>query len=455
MSDSEKVKRFGFDKIGFFILLLAGIFCAKLLIASRTNFKLSKPVQLEGTGFSAAIPQGGGFQQISEGFSYEDNEFRLGTILRSGREEAVSVHWRYFLLPIKRTAMERFAEDANTIGGIVEYSRSRQFGQLTFECAKITAAKTAMVLLTGTTILPDGRTLTLEVAQVGRDFNMADKVFDSVIASAAFKAESPRADGIKFLENFRQNDFADIAGRKTEQNYYYIEDFTDKKLGFSTDAVGVIADSSSDNSVIAAALYFFQSGIVSRAEQDLFAGEPNMGTFKWGNRQSDLLINREIPTTIKLDETGTITIQTRTGTQNFAVGGSMLPEILFDCAIESFLHSSFDAVMIDMIVSDGIIRPIIIKKGKVEADKFPELKITKAVEIKSFGSGVNVQTIYLNDANEMLMSEIHGGMSYRLRKTGKEKIVADFPEWSEKIEQIKGYTVAADTDKTGNKKKRK
>lgn len=455
MVDSEKAKRFGLDKIGFFVLLLAGVFCAKLLVSSRTNFKLSKPVHLDGTGVSAAIPSGGGFQHISEGFSYNDNEFRLGAVLRAGRQAAVSVHWRYFLLPIEQALPESFAEDANTLGGVVEYSRSEQFGQLTFECAKIVAANTATVLLTGATVLPDGRMLKLEVVQAGREFDMADKVFNSVIASASFKAESPLADGLKFLENFRQKDFAEIASKKTGQNYYYIEDFTDKRLGFSTDAVGVVADSSKVDSAIAAALYFFQTERIALAELDLFACEMNIHTFKWGNRQSDMLINREIPTTVKLDETGMITIQKRGGMRNFASSGSMLPEILFDCAIESFLRSDFDAVMLDMIDSDGTINPIIIKKTKVEADKFPDLKATKAVEVKYFGIGAGVQTIYLNDAGETLISEMRGRMSYRLRKTEKENIIADFPEWTEKIEQVKGYIVAADTDKDGDKKKRK
>jgi len=455
MTDIEKTKRLGLDKIAFFLLLVAGVFCAKLVVSSRTSFELSKPVQLEGTGLSVIIPQGGGFQQISDGFSYEDNEFRLGTVLRAGREATVKVYWRYFLLPIEQAAPGIFAEDANTLGGVVEYSNTKQFGQLTFDCAKIVVANTATVLLIGATVLPDGRTLTLEVAQGGRDFNIADEVFNSIIASATFKSKSPLADGIKFLENFRQKDFADIVEKKAGQNCYYIEDFTDKKLGFSTDAVGVVADSSKVNSAIVAKLHFFQSGMIARAEQELFAGEPNMHTFKWGNRQSDILINREIPATVKLDETGMITIQKRTGMQNFAIGRSMLPEIIFDCAVESFLRSGFDSVMLDMIVSDGTIRPIIIKRAKVEADKFPQLNATEAVEIKFFGSGADAQTVYLNDSGEILMSEMHGGVSCRFRKTEKENIIADFPEWAEKIEQIKGYTVAADADKDGDKKKRK
>jgi hypothetical protein len=117
--------------------------------------------------------------------------------------------------------------------------------------------------------------------------------------------------------------------------------------------------------------------------------------------------------------------------------------------IDIFLQSDFNDVMLDMIASDSTIRPIIAKKAAAKSDRFTDLRISKKVEIKFFGSGVNTQIIYINDAGDMLLSEVRGKASYRLRKTDKEKIIADFPEWSEKIERIGEYAGL------GGKKKRK
>jgi hypothetical protein len=444
MTDTKKLKRIGLDKIAFLVLLIAGLICAKLIVSSRSSFKLSKPVELNGTGLSVSIPAGGGFMPTSEGFSYLDNEFRLGCILQTGRNAALSVHWRYFILPLEQTASEKFIADANSINGVIESSQTKQFGQFSFEYARIVAEKKAIVLLCGTTRLPDGRTLTLEIIQKGRDFNIADKIFNSAIESVSFKAENLLADGINFLSSFKQKKLAGIIGKKTEQNYYYIQDFTDKKLGFATDAAGIRPDGK-NNSIVAASLYFLHSGRIAYAEQDFFAGEPNMHTFKWANRQSDLLINREIPTSIELDAKGMVAVQKKDSLQNFTLSPSMLPEILFDPAVEDFLHSDFNSVMIDMILSDGRIKPAIIKKA--DPNGHPQSKAAFAAEVEFFGPGAGNQTVYFDSSSRILLSEVHGSFSYRMQRTEKEKLAADFPQWVEKIEQIEQYIIANPNDK--------
>ena len=444
MTDTKKLKQIGLDKIAFLVLLIAGLICAKLIVSSRSSFKLSKPLSLDGTGLSVSIPAGGGFVRTSDGFSYLDNEFRLGCILQTGRNTAVSVHWRYFILPLKQTASEKFIADANSIDGIIESSQTKQFGQFSFEYARIVAEKKTIVLLCGITRLPDGRTLTLEVMQKGRDFNIADKIFNSVIESVSFKAENPLADGIKFLNNFKQKNLADIIGKKTEQSYYYIQDFTDKKLGFATDAAGIRPDGK-NNSIVAAGLYFLHSGRIAHAERDFFAGEPNMHTFKWANSQSDLLINREVPTSIELDAEGMITVQKTNNLQNFTLSPSMMPEVLFDAAVEDFLHSDFNSVMIDLILSDGRIKPAIIKKA--DPNGYPQLKAAFAAEVKLFDFSAANQTVYLDADGRTLLSEVRGSFSYRMQRTEKEKLAADFPQWLEKIEQIEQYLIANPNDK--------
>ena len=243
MTDGEKLRRIGLDKAALFFLLLAGLFFAKLIISSRNNFKLSKPVALQGTGLAVSVPAGGGFKQLSDGFEYNDNEFRLGCVLQISSNAAVSVHWRYFLLPFEKTTSERFETQASAIAGNIEKTGSEQFGQFTFDYAEIVSEKTPTLLFCGTTQLPDGRTLTLEVGQRGQNIDFAEEIFKSLAASVTFTPDNPLAKGAELLSNFRSKDLADISQKKTEQNYYYIKNYTGQSLGFITDAISIKADS--------------------------------------------------------------------------------------------------------------------------------------------------------------------------------------------------------------------
>jgi hypothetical protein len=449
MIDGEKLRRFGLDKVALLLLLLAGLFFAMLTISSRTNFKLSKPVVLQGSGLAVSVPTGGGFKQLSEGFQYDDNEFRLGCVMQISSNAAASVHWRYFLLPFKKTASERFEIQASDIGGTIKKTGSEKLGQFTFDYAEIISEKTATLLFSGTTQLPDGRTLTLEVAQKGQNIGFTEKIFDSLAASVTFTPDNPLAKGNELLNNFRQYALADIVQKKTEQNYYYIKNYTGQSLGFIADATGFKADSPDANSLVAANLYFIKLGINSIAEQSLFRSEPNLQSFKWASWQSDLLINRNLTTSIELDRYGAVSVQKRNTVQNFTFTSTMLPEILSDIFIESFLQSSFDSVMVDIILSNGRIQPVLITRAEptsasspsgvprtVEPQKAAQPNTASTVKVVFFGAGPDYQTMYLDSDGKILTSEVHGRLSYKLERTQRDRIIADFPQWVDKIEQI-------------------
>jgi hypothetical protein len=434
MTDGEKLRRIGLDKIALLLLLLTGLFFARLIISSRTDFKLSKPVALQGSGLAVSVPAGGGFKQLSDNFQYNDNEFRLSCVMQISNDAAVSVHWRYFLLPFKETIPERFEEQASDIGGHIEKTSSKQFGQFTFDYAEIVSEKTATLLLSGTTQLPDGRTLTLEVTQRGQNIDFTEKIFNSLTASVTFTPDNPLAKGAELLKNFRLKDLADIAQKKTGQNYYYIKNYTGQNLGFITDAINIKADSHDANSLIAASLYFIHPGINSFAEQSLLCCDPNLRSFKWVSQQSDLLINRDLTTSIELNREGTVTVQKRNVVKDFVLTSTMLPEILSDTLIESFLQSDFNSVMVDMILPDGRIAPALITRAKPQ--KTTQSNISSAIKVISFGTGADYQTMYFDGDGKILLSEVHGTISYKLERAERDRIIADFPQWLEKLEQI-------------------
>lgn len=433
MTDSEKLRRFGLDKTAFFLLLLAGLFLAKLIISRQTDFKPSEPVALQGCGLAVSVPAGGGFKRLSDGFEYNDNEFRFSCILQINSDSAVSVQWRYFLLPMEKTASERFEIKAASIQGHIESTGADKFGNFTFDYAKIISEKTAAVLFCGTTQLPDGRTLTLDVAQKGQNIDLAEKIFNSLAASVTFTPDNPLAKGAELLNNFRSKDLAAIVQKKARQNYYYIKNYTNQSMGFVTDALGFKADSNA-GSFAAASLYLVQSGAIAFAEQSLFVAEPNMQTFKWASFQSDLSINRNSATSIELDRQGLVTVQKQNVVQNFALTSTMLPEIILDVFINSFLQSTLDSVMIDAILSDGRIKPVLIVRTAV--GKNSQINAASAVETVFFGADKSQQTTYFDDDGKILLGEMHGRISYKLENAERERLITDFPAWDEKIRQI-------------------
>jgi len=466
MTDSENLRRFGLDKIALFLLLLAGFFFAELIVSSRAHFKLSKPIALEGCGMAVSVPAGG-FKQLSDGFEYNDNEFRLSCIMQISSDSAVMVHWRYFIVPFKKTVAERFEIQASDIGGAIEKTGSEQFGQFTFDYARIVSQlpaqtrrgepdrseRTTTLLLSGTTQLPDGRTLTLEVAQKGYDIDLAEKIFRSLAASVTFTSAGPLADGRELLDNFRQKALADILQKNTLQNYYYIKDYTGRSMGFATDAISLKNNRRDANSLTAVSLYFIHLGVNPFAEQSLFRSDPNIQTFKWISQQSNLVINRELITSIELDREGTVTIQSTTVktlperivSQNFTFTSSALPEMLSDTFVESFLQSSFNSVMVDLILSDGRIMPALITRTELQKTTQPNAASTRlsppksAVKIVFFGTDAHEQTIYFDSSGKIVLCEIRGKLSYKLERTQRDRLVADFPGWLEKLELIEQY----------------
>lgn len=433
MTNSEKLRRFGFDKVALFLLLLAGLVLAKLIVFWRAGFKPSKPIILPGRGLAVSVPMGGGFRQLSDSFKYNDNEFRLSVIMPISNDAAVRVNWRYFILPSKKTVPETFQSQASNVAGVIEKTGSQQFGQLTFDYATITSEKTAVLFFSGITQLPDGRTLTLEVIQKGWERDLAEKIFRSLAASATFTAASPLADGSKLLDNFRRKGFTDIVRGKTTQNYYYIKNYMNQNLGFVTDAIKL----RSANSFTAANLYFLHSGKNSFAEQSLFHSDANLQSFKWMSQQSDLSINRDLITSIELDREGTVAIQRRNAVQNFDFAPTMLPEILLDILIQAFLQSDFNSVMVDTILSDGRIIPVLVSRERLA--KTAEPNAVSAVETVFFGTDASQQTIYFDSNGKILLSETHGKLSYKLERTERDRIISDFPQWLEKIRQTEQY----------------
>ena len=49
--------------------------------------------------------------------------------------------------------------------------------------------------------------------------------------------------------------------------------------------------------------------------------------------------------------------------------------------------------------------------------------------------------------SKLLSADIQGGLSYRIERTSRADIIADFPQWLDKIQQMEQYQLKKDAKK--------
>jgi hypothetical protein len=439
--DYEKLRRLGLDKVAFLILLLLGFVLAKFIISYGSKLELSQPLALKGTGLEVSVPFGDSWKRLSNGFQYENNEFKFVCKMPISNESGIAVQWQYSLLPAAKTVPERFQAEAEIAKGRIESSASEKFGDYNFDYAKIVSEKAAVFY--GTTVLPDGRILTLEVAQSGMSDDLADKIFKGLLASVKYNPDNPVVKGAELLKTFKTS-LGTILTQGASPNYYRLKDTRGASIGFTTDSIGYRPDANENSAISDAGLLFLSSGFNAYAEQSIFYSNISLSKFDWIVKQGNLLTNREVPIHILLNDQ-LLTIQKQNIAEKLGYTGSMLPDPFFDLVVEAFLKSNFDSVMFEIVLSEGKIAPVIL--SRINSPETSVLPAESAAGIEVFGTTPIIQKRYFDGEGRLLSADVQGGLSYRIERTSRADIIADFPQWLDKIQQMEQYQLKKDARK--------
>lgn len=428
----------GFDKLAFLVLLLLGILIAKIVISSRTSFALSDSIALKGTGLEVAMPLSENWKRLSNDFKFENNEFRLTAVLRISNDSAISASWRYSLLMAKVDPNERFNEIAASMQGHIETFGADNFGQFTFDHARIGSEKA--VLFIGTTVLPNDRILTLEVVQQGTGIELAEKVFKSLLASVKYNPDNSFAKGVQFLGNFKKSFLSELPNSDLSEqmvsDYYRIKDAGGNPIGFTTDTINYNADSDNNLPLTSASLLFYSPSSDTFAEHSLFQSDIKLSEFDWTINQGFMLTNRQQRIIIQL-RAGVLTIEKSGRFEQLPFSDIMVPDSLFDLVVADFLKSDFDTIYLETLQTDGRIAPVILSRIKsTETAALPE---RSAAQADYFGAITSNQKMYFDGRGRLVSADIQGNISYRLERTTRASVLSDFPQWLDKIQQIEQY----------------
>jgi len=435
MPNSEKLRRMGLDKAASLILLMLGLIIAKFVISSKTSFNLSGSIALKGTGLEVSMPSSENWKLLSNDFKYENNEFRISAIMRISSDSAISATWRYLLIPQKTDPNERFLQIAASLQGHIQYAGAEEFGQFIFDYARIESQKA--FIFVGTAVLPNGRNLVLEVVGQGTAVELSEKLFKALLASAKYNADNSFVKGALFLDDFKNKFMPDVADADLSEqmisDYYRIKDTAGNTIGFTTDTLSYSDQSDNNLPLSSGNLLFYSPSSDTFAEHSLFRSDTKLTSFDWTISQGFMLTNRQQRTIIQL-RADVLTIEKSGRFEQMPFTEIMIPDSLFDLVVASFLKSDFSTLYIESLQADGRISPVILSRIKsTETAALPE---RSAAQADFLGAVATSQKMYFDGRGRLVSADIQGNFTFRLERTTRAAILADFPQWLDKIQQL-------------------
>lgn len=438
MPDGEKTRRLGGDKIAFLIMLILGLLLARLLIVSKNNFKLSESIGLKGTGLEVSMPTSNGWKPLSNDFVYQENEFQLASQMQISSDSVITAVWRYTMVPTNVDPNERFGQLATVLQGHIASKATQKFGQFTYDWAKIESKDT--ILFVGSTVLPNQRTLTLEVGQKGVGDELAEKIFKALLATARYNTDNSFARGLDLLNKFKTSFLPQIEqtdlSAQNQSDYFRIKDAAGNSIGFKTDALSYTAEPNDNYPLSSASLFFFSPSFNTVAEQSLFRSDVNLSAFDWMVKEGNLLANRQT-TTHMLLQNKIVTIDISGKVNQIPFTNIMIPESLFEMVVADFLESDYETIYMEVLLSNGRVSSVIL--SRIKSSETAALPERSACQADFFGGFTALHKMFYDGRGRMVSAEIQGNIPYRIERTTRAEIFEDFPQWLNKMQQIEQY----------------
>ena len=427
-----KLKKYNADKVALFALLLLGFIIAQIIISNRSGIKLSEPINLAKSGLSVQIPKGSSWKNTD--WVYGENSFNLISALGINSKLAASVQWQYLLTPVKEAPAEQIRQKALRYNGQIADNYQKNIGSLVMDWGRIITRGKMGPIFFGVVSLGRDRTVTLEVIQTPGLGDLAKELFDAVAESIAFTDNKPLANGAEFINNFKDGRIADILYGKDTHKYFLINDNSGQTLGFVAEALAETQDDDGQPAIGAVGMYNID-GPKGSNEQSVFRCGIFLDTFHWVNNGSNTQSRTKISTEIALNQQGTVTVRNPVSQRvyQFAFGTAAVPEILLEPVLIEFINSDIEQIMLDLIISQGVVIPAIISKIK---DAALPANVAYAIEVDFLDKEQNYQLMYFDNYKNLVQINIQGRVNYNIKRADKDTILEKFPGWQEQILQV-------------------
>jgi hypothetical protein len=423
---NSKTSKIATEKIAFAAVLIISLVAAQLVINLRSFVRLSAPIELSKSGLAVSMPRGGAWRSDYK-WKFDGNGFTINSSFNAGTNIGrLYANCRYKLSEKETTPQERFSEYASLLNSEPVETGQISIKGLVVDWAKIGDAGKQMSsapfeIMFGVCRLPEGRFLEIEVLATGDEKDLAQNIFNAIIQSVRFTDNGLLKAGIQIVSDCRNEGLAKaLDGREKQVSLFILTDASNRPIGFTMDAFMGEPNTDTQRSTgpaseseIEAASYFYKKDRVAEEEVGYLRTNNAFTEFSWrvGNRAIRLEMSANDQNLI---------IQGQDTEKQYTLSQAAVPEIIADQVLRTFLDSNQNAILIDVITSNGTISPLYAEKIEPADDGNQVIN----VELLN-GHGIRQQIYYDSSKNPIKTVFEQDGV---LTRSTAEEIAKLFPE---------------------------
>ncbi len=430
MVADNKRGRYVAEKIALPAILVISLLAARLMVGLRSAVRLSAPLELSHSGLSVSMPSGNGWR-CEEKWMYEDAGFTVSSALsvaqssRGGIKQAYA-HCHYLLAPQLDTLQERISQEATDLGGKVAETGQVTVGSLIVDWARIKAdagERGTFEIIFGVCPLAAGRQLEIEVFQTEEEQGLAQQVFDKITKGIRFSDNGLLQAGVQVVSEVRSAGLGGIlASDGRPVSLFILADAHGLAIGFTMDAMA--ASQTDTNTAVKAAGYLYMRGPVADEQVEFFRGDGAFERFSWRVESNSRAGSKGIE---MVGQPGVLVIRHLRADREeskYVLGGAAVPDIVIDPVLAKVLDGDGQAIVVDVIRSDGTISPVYVEKMAPTGGQAD----SNAVRVEWLDGRGLWQQIYYDSSKKAIRTILGRESTYTLNRADANQIAEAFPE---------------------------
>jgi hypothetical protein len=448
MSYDRQLSKHGTDKIFLLALFAFSLLLAHLVVRVKKVILLGEPIKIAGMGVSIRLPNGNGWRSDSQ-WRHDENTLVLHSIFRPGPGPGLAdVNCVYRLTSFRHSGYTWLEQYAKKLDAVKPEYGTNQIETVALEWVYLKPEPNRADRLAATTKLGYGRWLDIEIMSAETEDGLVMDVFEKIAANIVVKDNELLGRGIEIVSRIKEKGLDKVMLQSDEPYYYLMKDSGQRDVGFTVEML--LESNNTDRTEIQAADF----GYITRPNRwesaMLLKGTPNLEEYVWESEterdrivritRGELTIqareqNIRISARISVSDGNEISVH-RLGPEQMefeaGISKAAIPGAVIEAVYIQMVNSDVNKAVVDVILSDGQIKPALITVRKVSGGGSPFTHIVKA---NYLGSNEMDETYFDSRMHVVKGVLRRSGVILVMEPVELEDLVRRFPERADYILQ--------------------